>query len=446
MKSISKAAIARARRLPAERAIARSATAIVAGDETGYFDDLGKSVSRTWEARSFDEQAFAGLAADALAARPPERFVDPVELLCAYQREPDVPQMDPDAQFGQPPITVFYHPRFHIDVYYWMDGTTAIHQHRFSGAFHVLAGSSVHGSYTFRPRWAVNSALQLGDLTSDSIDLLQTGATRPIHAGARFIHSLFHLDRPSCTVVIRTRNELTSGPAYTYLPPHLAEASALMRNAGAQRASLILLRELDPKRFAATVARVAAEGSFADIYRLASELDQLGASESLAEVLQRAHARFAEPVEQLGRVFEERRHLQRLVRLRKTVTNAEHRFFLALLLNAPTRAQVLSLVRRWHPAASPVRTVMRWLAELAQAPAAAPNGPNALGLQLSESERHLVELGLRGLGDAEILARLAKRYGAAEVQQRAPEIRAFRETLGRSSLFRRLMEPTRLAD
>jgi hypothetical protein len=54
-------------------------------------------------------------------------------------------QMDPQASFGDPPITLFVGPRFYIDVYYWLDSTTAIHEHGFSGAFQVLHGASVHG-------------------------------------------------------------------------------------------------------------------------------------------------------------------------------------------------------------------------------------------------------------------------------------------------------------
>ncbi|MFN2514442.1 MAG: hypothetical protein ABR568_23900, partial [Pyrinomonadaceae bacterium] len=51
-------------------------------------------------------------------------------------------QYDVEGRFGNPPITLFAGPRFHIDVYYWLDGTTSIHQHSFTGAFQVLLGSS----------------------------------------------------------------------------------------------------------------------------------------------------------------------------------------------------------------------------------------------------------------------------------------------------------------
>ena len=48
-----------------------------------------------------------------------------------------------------------------------------------------------------------------------------------------------------------------------------------------------------------------------------------------------------------------------------TIAAPEHRFFLALLMNAPTREDLLTLVKRRYPKPAPVETVMRWAQELA---------------------------------------------------------------------------------
>src|SRR6185312_2682490 len=50
--------------------------------------------------------------------------------------------------------------------------------------------------------------------------------------------------------------------------------------------------------------------------------------------------------------------------LRSTIIEPEHRFFLALLMNAPTREDLLSLVKQRFPKVSPVHVVMRWVEEL----------------------------------------------------------------------------------
>ena len=51
--------------------------------------------------------------------------------------------------------------------------------------------------------------------------------------------------------------------------------------------------------------------------------------------------------------------------MRSTIAAPEHRFFLALLMNAPTREHLLALVKRRYPKPAPVETVMRWAQELA---------------------------------------------------------------------------------
>jgi hypothetical protein len=53
--------------------------------------------------------------------------------------------------------------------------------------------------------------------------------------------------------------------------------------------------------------------------------------------------------------------------LRSTITEPEHRFFLALLMNAPTRADLLALVAQRFPEQAPLDIVLRWAADLMEA-------------------------------------------------------------------------------
>src|SRR5690606_15983271 len=124
--------------------------------------------------------------------------------------------------FGQPEIIAYDHPRFYIQLLFWLDGTTDIHQHEFSGAFHVMAGSSIHALYQFDPKHTITPHLQLGDVRMKKIELLETGTTVPIISGSKCIHSLFHLETPSVTVVVRTQNDPGTSPQFNFLPPHIA--------------------------------------------------------------------------------------------------------------------------------------------------------------------------------------------------------------------------------
>ena len=125
-------------------------------------------------------------------------------------------------KFGNPPITTYVGPRFFIDVYYWLDGTTTIHQHSFSGAFEVLLGGSVHSRYRFAKEREINPHFLVGQIEFNDVSLLSQGDIREIDSGSQFIHSLFHLDRPSVTITVRTYKAPGAPVQYSYLKPFLA--------------------------------------------------------------------------------------------------------------------------------------------------------------------------------------------------------------------------------
>ena len=91
------------------------------------------------------------------------------------------------SDFGQPPVTVFWHPRFFIDVLVWNSGTTSIHDHAFSGAFALLQGTSLHTQYEFRESENLGPHFKLGALQLGAVELLQLGSSRQIHAGSSFV-------------------------------------------------------------------------------------------------------------------------------------------------------------------------------------------------------------------------------------------------------------------
>ena len=247
-----------------------------------YFQQLGESVAARWRAKSFDEAAFPEVAASALRESKPSDNVDPLEILREFQSNWTVPQMDGSARFGQPPITVYYHPLFYIDVYYWLDGTTSIHQHAFSGAFHVLEGASVHSQYQFDLKHRVNTSLLLGNLRLASVNHLQVGDTQEIIAGRGMIHSLFHLDRPSCTVVIRTLSEAIGLPQYDYFAPHIAEAPRTRDQLTSRRKAFSLLKELDADGYRATMLSALSHATFFEAYATILEVRRSGSLDDFA--------------------------------------------------------------------------------------------------------------------------------------------------------------------
>src|SRR5262249_49930783 len=91
------------------------------------------------------------------------------------------------------------------------------------------------------------SRLLLGDVRLKRVELLTRGAIRPILSGNRFIHALFHLDRPSVTIVVRTHTDRLEDPQFSYMKPNVAFDPFLQSSQSLGQGKLQLLSFL--KRF-----------------------------------------------------------------------------------------------------------------------------------------------------------------------------------------------------
>ncbi len=205
-----------------------------------YFRELGELIERRWLACSYDEEAFPQLAQEALAADPPHRSVAAKDIV-DWIFEPRQPFLQPNSTelFGEPPVTLFQAPRFYIEALFWFSSTTAIHEHSFSGAFAVLAGSSVHSHWRFTQSGSINSRMLYGKLEPAATEILRPGNIRQIESGDRLIHQLFHLEVPSVTIVVRTYLDRHQLPQYRYLLPGLA-IDATDRDANSVRRLMFL--------------------------------------------------------------------------------------------------------------------------------------------------------------------------------------------------------------
>jgi hypothetical protein len=338
-------------------------------------------IESRWRVQNYDDAAFPDIAYEALCERPAYAEVDPMEPLQWLLGDSEFPDpVDPDGHFGQPPITVYGNPRFVIDVLYWLESTTAIHDHGFSGAFQVLTGSSVHSEWDFLLEDAVTSAFQIGQVVLKDSELLNPGDCRRILAGTQFRHSLFHLDHPSATVVVRTRAELETITQRDYQPPHLAVTSFRRDPRVRWRiGALKTMRALDRSRFQESFRAALAELDLQTAFEAIRQLTPLWEREELHAALDAARQRHGQRVDALLPVLEETDRQLRIQSLRGGISSAEHRFFLALALNAPNRDAVLKLVASRHPEAPPGETILRWIRELG---AMNSDEAKALGLAL----------------------------------------------------------------
>src|SRR3954454_2905914 len=139
-----------------------------------FFEGLGRTVLERWKREDFSLAKFPAIARASLDERPPARRVDLAALVRDFLLSDEQP-FQTDSEFGEPELVAYSHPRFYVQLLFWMDGTTAIHQHEFSGAFHVMHGSSIHAHYAFDERQSVTPYLRVGDVRMTKIELLEAG-------------------------------------------------------------------------------------------------------------------------------------------------------------------------------------------------------------------------------------------------------------------------------
>ena len=136
------------------------------------FQKLGATVEKIWREKNYSEDLFPGIAEQALREIDLPNKVSAWDIVNWVFREDYLPeQRDLSGRFGDPPITLYNSPRFHIDIYFWLDGTTSIHQHSFCGAFQVILGSSLHSHYNFQLQESVNQFTEIGALNLEDCEL-----------------------------------------------------------------------------------------------------------------------------------------------------------------------------------------------------------------------------------------------------------------------------------
>jgi hypothetical protein len=330
-----------------------------------FFAELGNTVLRRWKRENFSLAKFPEIARVALEERPPALHLD----LSAFIREFLLTEEQPlqtESGFGQPELVAYNHPRFYLQLLFWLDGTTDIHQHEFSGAFHVMAGSSIHAHYEFENAQSITPHLRVGDLRMKQIELLETGRTVPIISGQHCIHSLFHLDTPSITVVVRTQHDPGTGPQFNYLPPHIALDPIFSDTLTMRRKQLLdVLEQTEDPAYSPLVSEMVADLDFERglhvLQHGMGRLKEVGNWEAALGAFQNKHGTLAAGV---SATLEEGVRRDVIKGLRGAIAEPEHRFFLALLMNAPTRADLLALVARRFPETAPMETVLRWAEEL----------------------------------------------------------------------------------
>jgi hypothetical protein len=366
-------------------------------DVISFFQQLGGSIEDTWRRVNYDADVFPEIALAALDKYSPARHITPAEIIDHVARTKALPyQWDVQAEFSNLPITLFNGPRFYIDIYYWLDGTTTIHQHSFAGAFQVLAGSSLHSHYEFTPTKVANPHFSIGRLRLLRAEVLSKGSIKRIIPGAGYIHSLFHL-------TVRTPGLPHAQPQFLYLKPGIAidpffkEATLYkkaqvadllirMNHANADPLLKQMLKQSDLQT-AFMLLGIAFRHFRTD--RIEQQFGVQNRANRFDKLETVARERHRDSLDVIYDTFLEDERQRNVVERRGYVTDEELRFFLALLLNVSGRKPILDLILQRFPDETPIDKVLDWIEELSRIRLVGANSGNALGFD-NFDDLHLV--------------------------------------------------------
>jgi hypothetical protein len=387
------------------------------------FTELGHDIERRWRRRHYHSRAFPEIAVDALRRAKIPSKVRPRDVLeWALGDHPMPQQFDLGSLFGEPPITMYDSAQFIIDVLFWNDGTTAIHEHGFSGAFQVLGGSSVHGVYSFTPTQEISGTFKIGTCQLQEMELLRRGDLRPILGGGDFIHSLFHLDRPSVSIVVRTKHDAELGTQLSYLPPSIAHAPFVRDYRTVRRVDALgALRQLGDDHYFASLEAHAADMELPTLFLALQRHYRETDAPRMKDVIRKARARHGRAFDLVLTALAEERRKTAIVKLRQRAHDPALRYFLAVMMNAPDRRTVGALLRARFGGSDPVALVVRHLKKLADLPAlAGSGGENALQLPFGPHVPLIVELVLKDCTLPALMRRLERDY--TDVREQRAEI------------------------
>lgn len=405
------------------------------------FREIGAAVEDRWRDRHHDEAVLPAIGVETLLEKLPRSGVTPRDIIEWAGTARDSLTQDLPSELARPHIPVYWSSRLNISVLFWLDGTTNIHHHTFSGAFYVLAGSSIHSRYRFEPHRRLNSRLYTGRIALESVELLRQGDARPILSGTQLAHAVFHLDHPSVSVVVRSLRDPGSEPVLRYYPPGLALDPFYKQNHTARMVQCIeFYRETASPDYRPFLERLVSGPDFHQAVTVLLAVFDSEATDwrSLSELVAACRARHGELADVLAEALLDRRRQERIIRLRKTIKAPLHRFFLALLLNVPTRAQILALTQKMCPDSDPVETIVRWTAELTGVGPDGSSGTSLLGVKLDEVALEVLRLLLMGCSDAEAIEHLGETYDEDDIREQRADLLELCKALRGSDLFKPL--------
>jgi hypothetical protein len=383
---------------------------------------IGRSIESAWRKENYDERVFPALTAEHLTGSRDRLDLRPEDVARWLATAGEIPRtVRTEPTFGESPLTCYSTEHFYVEILLsaW-EGTTAVRQQGFSGAFRVLAGRSIHSRHRFLCRDRTSARFMLGDVHLVDSELLGPGDVRPVRLDDEHVQSLFQLESPSMNVVVRTYQDSGRAPQYDYLPPHIARDPYV--HPPNERMSR-LLRLYDMLAALSSSERVPVMTEYlesADLHSSFLVLERQVATrpaerEELSELLKVVRRRHGEvAAARVESVLDDMRRDACLLAARKMLRTPEHKLFMDLLRVGRDAETIIRWLGERYPGEQPRELILRWLTEISEVTLEGERAPSPLGLVFGQVEVSLFQALLLGQSMDDAISVVKKEYEVSE--------------------------------
>lgn len=187
-------------------------------DFQAELEELADVVESKWEKQQFELEAFPQLCEELLRSFTPINVPDVPTIISDLSAVKLPTQTFPNNEFSELPLSLVRRKNFIIDIYFWIESDTNIHDHNFCGAFKVIKGNSYQVDYTFEAGKQLGEGFEEGVMTIKNHRALSTNDVQRIEPWDSFIHHVFHIEKPTITLCIRT-DFFPKRPLFCYFFP-----------------------------------------------------------------------------------------------------------------------------------------------------------------------------------------------------------------------------------
>jgi len=377
-----------------------------------YFRRLGAEVERRWLEVDRDDEAFPTIAQAALAALPPSEHFER-EAFLDHELDPLAParrERAPLGVFGQPGATVYFGREFVIEVYFWVECISGVHDHPFKGIFTILEGESVHARYSWTDDDGPKGRMRTGALALEAVELVRAGEHRLFskqdHA---LIHSLIHVTVPSISMVVRTAR----GQGYMrFEPPSLCLTYEDLDQVIARQVALFdSLRAVADPRYVERLVDYLERADLETCFHLLKGAWPVADDESRGLLLTPVRRRHGERADELERALVQTVRIGQSYALRAQLRDPDDRLVATALLVAEKRDDVLSLLGEKHD--DPIARLHRFVDEF---------GVALTGDEATAGATHRL---VDGGGREAFVRHLGECFGEAEITGQLGQIERF---------------------